>query len=112
MDMMNLGTAIGIIGASLAVGLACSGSAKGVGACGEVGATVLAEDPGKFSQVLILQIIPGTQGLYGLVAWFFALMQLGFFSGDMKSLTVAALLRRLHQELFRGNKRKKFVYCL
>ncbi len=45
MDMMNLGTAIGIIGASLAVGLACSGSAKGVGACGEVGATVLAEDP-------------------------------------------------------------------
>ena len=88
MDMMNLGTAIGIIGASLAVGLACSGSAKGVGACGEVGATVLAEDPGKFSQVLILQIIPGTQGLYGLVAWFFALMQLGFFSGDMLSLTV------------------------
>ena len=84
MDMMNLGTAIGIIGASLAVGLACSGSGKGVGACGEVGATVLAEDPGKFSQVLILQIIPGTQGLYGLVAWFFALMQLGFFSGDMK----------------------------
>ena len=89
MDMMNLGTAIGIIGASLAVGLACSGSAKGVGCTGEVGATVLAEDPGKFSQVLILQIIPGTQGLYGLVAWFFALMQLGFFSGDMKNLTVA-----------------------
>ena len=89
MDMMNLGTAIGIIGASLAVGLACSGSAKGVGCTGEVGATVLAEDPGKFSQVLILQIIPGTQGLYGLVAWFFALMQLGFFSGDLKSLTVA-----------------------
>ena len=88
MDMMNLGTAIGIIGAALAVGLACSGSAKGVGATGEVGATVLAEDPGKFSQVLILQIIPGTQGLYGLVAWFFALMQLGFFSGDMISLTV------------------------
>ena len=49
MDMMNLGTAIGIIGASLAVGLACSGSAKGVGCTGEVGATVLAEDPGKFS---------------------------------------------------------------
>ena len=88
MDMMNLGTAIGIIGASLAVGLACSGSAKGVGACGEVGATVLAEDPGKFSQVLILQIIPGTQGLYGLVAWFFALMKLEFFSGNLISLTL------------------------
>ena len=88
MDMMNLGTAIGVIGASLAVGLACSGSAKGVGATGEVGATVLAEDPGKFSQVLILQIIPGTQGLYGLVAWFFALMKLEFFSGNLISLTL------------------------
>jgi len=89
MDWMTyFGTAIGILGASLAVGLACSGSAKGVGICGEVGATVLTDDPGKFSQVLILQIIPGTQGLYGLVAWFFALMKLGFFSGEMVTLTV------------------------
>lgn len=86
--MINCGTAIGVLGASLAVGLACSGSAKGVGRCGEIGATVLTEDPSKFSQVLILQIIPGTQGLYGLVAWFFALMQLGFFSGNMINLTI------------------------
>lgn len=67
---------------ALAVGLACSGSARGVGSVGEVGAGVLANDPGKFSQILILQIIPGTQGLYGLVAWFFALMKLGFFPGS------------------------------
>ena len=33
------------------------------------------------------QIIPGTQGLYGLVAWFFALMKLGFFSGELRVLT-------------------------
>ncbi|MDF2838548.1 MAG: permease [Evtepia sp.] len=89
MEWMTLcGTAIGVLGASLAVGLACSGSAKGVGICGEVGATVLTEDPGKFSQVLILQIIPGTQGLYGLVVWFFALMKLGFFSGDLMNLSI------------------------
>ena len=89
MEWMNsCGTAIAIIGASLAVGLACSGSGKGVGCVGEAGAGVLSEDPNKFAQVLILQIIPGTQGLYGLVAWFFTLMKLGFFAGDLKVLTV------------------------
>ena len=89
MQWMELcGTAVALLGAALAVGLACSGSAKGVGIVGEVGAGILAEDPNKFSQVLILQIIPGTQGLYGLVAWFFALMQLGFFSGDLKVLSI------------------------
>lgn len=89
MQWMELcGTAVALLGAALAVGLACSGSAKGVGIVGEVGAGVLAEDPSKFSQVLILQIIPGTQGLYGLVAWFFALMQLGFFSGELKVLSI------------------------
>ena len=87
--MSNLGIALAFIGAALAVGYACSGSAKGVGCVGEIGAGVLADDPGKFSQVLILQIIPGTQGLYGLVAWFFALMKLGFFSGELVSLDLS-----------------------
>ena len=54
---------------------------------GQCRRSVLANDPGKFSQILILQIIPGTQGLYGLVAWFFALMKLGFFSGELRVLT-------------------------
>ena len=85
--MEYLGLGLAFIGAALAVGLACSGSAKGVGHVGELGAGELTEDPGKFSQVLILQIIPGTQGLYGLVAWFFALMKLGFFSGELVMLT-------------------------
>ncbi|MCI8514593.1 MAG: V-type ATP synthase subunit K [Lachnospiraceae bacterium] len=87
--MQTCGTAVAFIGASLAVGMACSGSGKGVGSVGEVGAGVLSEDPGKFSSVLILQIIPGTQGLYGLVAWFFALMKLGFFSGSLVELSIA-----------------------
>ena len=68
--------------------MSCSGSAKGVGYVGEIGSGVLAEQPERFSQVLILQIIPGTQGLYGLVVWFFALMQLGFFSGELVTLSI------------------------
>lgn len=84
-----VGITIAIIGASLAVGLACIGSGKGVGMVGEAAAGVLAEDPSKFSSCLILQILPGTQGLYGLVIWFFAMLQLGILSGSPLELTVA-----------------------
>lgn len=66
------GNVIAFTGACLAVALACIGSAKGVGIAGEAGAGLIAEDPSKFSSVLILQLLPGTQGLYGFVIWFFA----------------------------------------
>lgn len=81
--MEYIGIALALIGAALAVGLSCAGSAIGVGTAGQAAATVLAEDPNKFSACLILQLLPGTQGLYGLVAWFFALLKLGFFAGDI-----------------------------
>jgi V/A-type H+-transporting ATPase subunit K len=87
------GTAGGFLGAALAVGMACSGSAKGVGTVGRAGAGVLSVDPGKFSRVLILQILPGTQGLYGLVVWFLALMKLGFFTSSLVDLSMVDGIR-------------------
>ncbi|MBP1757798.1 MAG: permease [Firmicutes bacterium] len=84
----NAGTAIAFLGATLAVGMACAGSGKGVGLVGEAATGVLSEDPGKFSQCLILQIIPGTQGLYGLVIWFFAMMKMGFFSSGIQLMSI------------------------
>lgn len=81
--MQSFGIPLAFLGATLAVGLPCSGSAKGVGTVGRAGAGVLSVEPGKFSRALILQILPGTQGLYGLVVWFLALMKLGMFDGTM-----------------------------
>ena len=90
MDFMsNAGLYIAVIGASLAVALACAGSGRGVGIVGEAAAGVLSEDPNKFAQCLILQIIPGTQGLYGLVIWFFALFQMGILGGTAADMTIA-----------------------
>ena len=83
------GLAIGFLGASLACGLCCAGSAKGCGLAGEAGTGLLSEDPSYFGKVLILQVIPGTQGLYGLVVWFFALLR-----PASPSLTVCALRAR------------------
>ena len=82
MPIENLiGTGIAFIGATLAVGFACAGSGKGVGVAGEAAAGVVSEDPGKFSKCLILQLLPGTQGLYGLVIWFWAIFRIGLLSG-------------------------------
>ena len=82
------GLAIGFLGASLACGLSCAGSARGCGSAGERGADLLCEDPGAFGKVLIMQVIPGTQGLYGLVVWFFALIQMGMMDGSAANLSL------------------------
>ncbi len=67
---MSMGIVFAILGAACAAIFAGMGSAKGVGIVGEAGAGVISEDPSKFGKVLILQILPGTQGLYGFLAAF------------------------------------------
>ena len=83
------GLALALLGAGLAAVLSGIGSAKGTGCAGEAGTGLLCEDPGKFGKVLILQVIPGTQGLYGLVVWFFAVFRMGLLSGSLPDLSIA-----------------------
>ena len=83
------GVSLAFLGAALSVLLACIGSAKGTGIVGEAATGVIASNPEHFSKCLILQVLPGTQGLYGLVTWFFALFTLGAFSGGIVDITVA-----------------------
>ena len=82
------GIGLAFLGAALAVGLCCVGSAKGTGIVGEAATGLLSEAPEHFSKCLILQVLPGTQGLYGLVVWFFALFTMGAFSGGIVPLSV------------------------
>ena len=82
------GMAMGLLGAALAVVLAGIGSAKGTGMAGEAGAGLLCDDPGKFGKVMILQVIPGTQGIYGFVVGFLTLMFMGLMSGAAVNLTL------------------------
>ena len=82
------GMALGCLGAGLAVVLAGIGSAKGTGIAGEAGAGVLSEDPSKFGKALILQVIPGTQGIYGFVVGFLALLFMGVLDGSAVNMSV------------------------
>ena len=87
------GLALALIGSGLAVGLSCVGSAKGTGIAGEAGTGLLCEDPSKSGMVMVRQLLPGTQGLYGLVVWFFALIQMGMMDGSAVGLSVAEGMR-------------------
>lgn len=64
------GQVLAIIGAALAVGLAGKGSAVGVSLVGEAAASLTTEQPEKFGKALVLELLPGTQGLYGFVIAF------------------------------------------
>ncbi len=64
------GIVLAVLGAAIAAIFSGMGSAKGVGLVGNAAAGAIAEDPSLFGKVLILQILPGTQGLYGFLAAF------------------------------------------
>ena len=81
------GLAIGLLGAGLAACLAGAGSGIGTGIAGEAGTGLITEDPSKFGKVMILQVVPGTQGLYGLVVFFVAIMNMGLLDGSALSLS-------------------------
>lgn len=61
------GLLFAVLGAGTAVFMAGIGSARGCAMVGKAAAGIVAEEPEKFSKALILQLLPGTQGLYGFV---------------------------------------------
>ena len=76
----------GIVMATLLAGI---GSAKGVGIVGEVATGLMSEEPEKFGKSLVLQLLPGTQGLYGFVI---GLMVLGKLKPEMPLQTGLGIL--------------------
>ncbi len=80
-----MGLFFALLGAALAVGVAGVGSAKGVGTASEAAAGVVTEDPSKFGKLLVLQLLPGTQGLYGLIIGIMVMIFTGVLSGEGNS---------------------------
>ena len=85
--MLTLGTALAFAGAAIAAAFAGVGSAIGVGIAGQAGSGVISEDPDKFGNVLVLQALPGTQGIYGLLIAFIIVLNIGVIDGNVKELT-------------------------
>lgn len=85
--MNSIGLVFAIFGAALAVIFAGMGSAKAVGTVGQASAGLLSEDPSMFGKVLVLQLLPGTQGLYGFIVAIFVLIQTKLLSGTPVELS-------------------------
>lgn len=68
------------LGIAFAVLFSGIGSAKGISIVGQAASGLIIEEPEKFGRSLILQLLPGTQGLYGFVI---GLLVLGRLNADM-----------------------------
>lgn len=65
--MFTAGYAIAMAGIAICVILCGVGSAIGLYKTGSAAAGILGEDPKKFGKVLVLVLLPATQGIYGFI---------------------------------------------
>ena len=92
---MNWGAIWATAGAVIAALLAGIGSAIGVGITGQASAGVVSENPDLSGKCLLLQLLPGTQGIYGLLIAVVIALQSGLMSGDVSALTTTLGVRYL-----------------
>lgn len=82
------GISLAVAGAAIAVFFGGLGSSIGVGLAGQAGAGITTEHPEKFGKVLILEALPGTQGIYGFLIGFLILLFTGILGGGAKEISV------------------------
>lgn len=88
-----------VFGAAVAAGLAGMGSALGTGVVGQAASGVVSEDPEKFGRLLVLQALPGTQGIYGLVALFMIINRVAGWGVDLAQIPLRTGLEVLGASL-------------
>ena len=76
-----MGMIFTILGIAIATVLAGIGYVKGVGAAAQASMGVLSEDSSMFGKMLVLTLLPGTQGLYGFIVGFLMLIYAGVLGG-------------------------------
>ncbi len=79
---ITIGLALVFAGAAISAALGFAGSAIGMGYAGQAGSGVTSERPELFGKVLLMQALPGSQGIYGLVGAFLILNFSGVLGGD------------------------------
>ncbi len=85
---MSLGQIFALLGAGIAVIASGIGSSRGVGLAGETNAGVSTENPEVNSKLLVLQLLPATQGIYGFLVAVIVLINTNVLGGSMVAVTV------------------------
>jgi V/A-type H+-transporting ATPase subunit K len=84
-EIFNLGPTLALAGGAIASLLGGIGSSVGMGLAGATGAGVVAEKPEYFGKVLVLEALPGSQGIYGLLGAFLVLNTVGEKLADLNA---------------------------
>ena len=85
---MTTAIILGYIGAAFMVGFSGVASAIGTAICGMTAVGAMKKDASKFGSYMILSALPGSQGLYGFVAYF---MIQSFLTADITMLQGAGI---------------------
>ena len=83
MSFLNNGNFLAYLGVAVAVLFSGIGSAKGVGLVGEATSGILIDDPDTYGQCIVLQALPGTQGIYGFLIGFIIMLNTGMMGGTI-----------------------------
>ncbi len=88
---MSFEVALVILGGALAVALGGIGSIVGVSKAGKAASALISEEPEKFGKALVLEALPGTQGIYGFLVGILVFQKIGILTGKIQpfSLDVA-----------------------
>ena len=86
---VSLGQALAVLGAGVATVISGFGSARGVNMVARATAGLITEEPNKYGKSMLLQALPMTQGIYGLVAAFMILVSSGIMAGTGDQLSIA-----------------------
>lgn len=83
---MTLGQTLAVLGAVIAT-IAGVGSAIGVGIAGQAADGARTGDKASFGSTLVLQALPGTQGIYGMVIAILIMSKIGMLSGNAPTVS-------------------------
>ena len=83
LEQLSLGQILAFVAVFLSTIIAGYGSAKAVGLAGQTSAGVSTENPEVNSKLLVLQLLPGTQGIYGFLIAVIILVNTGALGGNM-----------------------------
>jgi V/A-type H+-transporting ATPase subunit K len=86
-----LGIVLVFIGAAVTAIFGFLGSVVGMGFAGQAAAGVVGEKPTLFGKMLLMQALPGSQGIYGLVGAFLILNFSGVLGNDGSLVIEAAV---------------------
>ena len=85
MDLFALSVAL--LGAALATFLSGIGSAVGLSIAGRAAAGVLSEKPERYGSLILMVVLPSTQGIYGFVIAIIVMVKLNLFGDNPASVS-------------------------